>query len=56
MSQSALHSCMKIEDGQQVQAKVVKRILDQDAENHEHIKMSVTCDDGKIKELMTHNE
>ena len=33
-----------------------KKILDRDAENHQRVKMLVTCDDGKIEELMTHNE
>ena len=34
----------------------MKKIPDQDAENHEHVKMSVMHDNGKIEELMTCNE
>ena len=34
----------------------MKKILGQDTQNHEHIKISVTCNNGKIKELMTCNE
>ena len=43
-------------DGERVQAKIVKKILDQDAENHKCIKMLVSYDDGRVEELMVHNE
>ena len=34
----------------------MKKILDRGAENHEHIKMSVSCNNGDIEELMSCNE
>ena len=43
-------------DGQRVRAKIVKKIMDQDAANHERIKMLVSYDDGKIEEIMSYNQ
>eukprot|EP00977_Amphora_coffeiformis_P026244 scaffold25065_cov102-Amphora_coffeaeformis.AAC.1 len=45
-----------VDDGQQVRAKIVKKILDRDAVNHERIKMLITYDDDKIKEIVAYNE
>ena len=45
-----------MENGQHVWAEVVKKILNHGTENDEHVKMLVTCNDGKIEELMTCNE
>eukprot|EP00977_Amphora_coffeiformis_P014637 scaffold4144_cov147-Amphora_coffeaeformis.AAC.4 len=45
-----------VDDGQQVRAKIVKKILDRDAENHERIKMLITYDDDKIEEIVAYNE
>eukprot|EP00977_Amphora_coffeiformis_P012602 scaffold3161_cov146-Amphora_coffeaeformis.AAC.2 len=45
-----------VDDGQQVRAKIVKKILDRDAENHERIKMLITYDDDKVKEIVAYNE
>ena len=46
----------ELPDGQTVRAKIVKKIHDNDAENHERIKMLVAYDDDKIEELMSYNE
>ena len=43
-------------DGQIVRAKIVKKIMDRDAENHQRIKMLVAYDDDQIEELMSYNE
>ena len=45
-----------LEDGQRVRAKIVKKILDRDAENHERIKMLLSYDDGKVEEIVSYNE
>ncbi len=39
-----------------MRAKIVKKILDRDAENHERIKMMLSYDDGKVEEIMSYNE
>eukprot|EP00977_Amphora_coffeiformis_P026834 scaffold30971_cov111-Amphora_coffeaeformis.AAC.1 len=39
-----------------VRAKIVQKILDRDAENHERIKMLITYDDDKIEEIVAYNE
>ena len=46
----------KIEDSQQACAKIVKKILNRDAENHQRVKMLISCDNDKIKELMDCNK
>eukprot|EP00977_Amphora_coffeiformis_P016109 scaffold4889_cov136-Amphora_coffeaeformis.AAC.2 len=45
-----------VDDGQQVRAKIVKKILDRDAKNHERIKMLITYDDDKIEEIVAYNK
>eukprot|EP00977_Amphora_coffeiformis_P011219 scaffold2692_cov115-Amphora_coffeaeformis.AAC.2 len=45
-----------VDDGQQVRAKIVKKILDRDAENHERIKMLITYNDDKIEEIVAYNK
>ena len=45
-----------IGDGERVQAKIVKKILDQDAKNHNRIKMLTSYDDNRVKELIAYNE
>ena len=44
------------DDGQVVRAKIVKKILDSDAANHQRIKMLVSYDDDKIEEIIGYNE
>ena len=39
-----------------MRAEVVKKIFERDAENHECIKMPVSCDDNRIAELIVHNK
>ena len=39
-------------DGEHVCARIVKKILDQNAENHERIKMLISYDDDRVKELI----
>jgi hypothetical protein len=46
----------ELPDGQKVRAKIVKKIHDMDAANHQRIKMLVAYDDDKIEELMSYNE
>ena len=53
---SGLTHLHEIEDGQQARAKIVKKVLDRDAEDHQRIKMLVSCEDDKIEELMDCNE
>ena len=53
MGLSFLH---ELPDGQKVRAKIVKKIQDLDAANHERIKMIVAYDDDRIEELMSYNE
>ena len=40
--------------GEHARAKIVKKILDNDAANHKQIKMLISYDDSRIKELITH--
>ena len=42
--------------GECVHTKIVKEILDNDAANHEQIKMLISYDDNRIKELITYNK
>ena len=46
----------ELPDGQKVRAKIVKKTHDVDADNHQRIKMLVSCDDDRIEEIMSHNE
>jgi hypothetical protein len=46
----------KIEDDQRVRAKIVKKVLDRNAANHERIKMLISYDDGKVEEIVSYNE
>ena len=43
-------------DGEHVCAKIVKKIHDRDAENHERIKMLILYDDDRVEELISYNE
>ena len=43
-------------DGEKVRAKITKKVLDRDAENHERIKMLLSYDDDKVEELISYNE
>ena len=45
-----------VENGERVRAKIIKKIHDRDAENHERIKMLLSYDDGRIEELIAYNE
>ena len=38
-------------DGERVRAKIVKKIHDWDAKNHERIKMLISCDDDRVEAL-----
>ena len=44
------------EDGEKIKAKIVKKINDIDAENHQNIKFLVEFGDGKLEEIVTYNE
>ena len=38
-----------------MRAKIARKALDQDAENHERIKMLVSYDDDRIEEVVSYN-
>ena len=44
------------DDGQTLRAQIVRKILDNDAANHERIKFLVTLGDGEFDEIITYNE
>ena len=44
------------EDGSRIRAKVVRKILDRDAENHQNIKFLVSCGDDAYEEIVAYNE
>ncbi len=46
----------ELPDGQVVRAKILKKIHDRDADNHQRIKMLISYDDDKIEEIMSYNE
>ena len=46
----------ELPDGQRVRAKIVKKIMDRDAENHQRVKMLVSYDDDKVEEVIAYNE
>jgi len=41
---------------QRLRAKIVKKVRDRDAENHERIKMLISYGDDEVEELMSYNE
>ena len=43
-------------DGERVQAKIAKKIVKKDAENHEQIKMLISYDNNRVEELIAYNE
>ena len=43
-------------DDQRIRAKVIKKILDRDAENHQNIKMLISIGDDQLEELIAYNE
>ena len=43
-------------DDELVRAKVVRKIMDRDAENHQQIKFLLTLGDGKLEEIISYNE
>jgi hypothetical protein len=44
------------DDGQTMRAKVVRKIRDQDADNHQKIKFLIEVGDGEMDEIITYNE
>jgi hypothetical protein len=45
-----------MDDGQTYRAQNVRKLLDNDAANHEHIKCLVTLGEGEYDEIITYNE
>ena len=43
-------------DDELVRAKVVRKIMDRDAENHQQIKFLLALGDGKLEEIVSYNE
>ena len=43
-------------DDELVRAKVVRKIMDRDAENHQQIKFLLALGDGKLEEIISYNE
>ena len=37
-------------------AEIVKKVTDNDAQNHSKIKMLLSCDEGRVEEVMSHNK
>ena len=46
----------EIDNGQKVRAEIVKKVLDQDSDNHQRIKMLLSYDDGKVEEIISYNK
>jgi hypothetical protein len=46
----------EMDDGRTYRAKIVQKILDNDAANHEKIKFLVRIDDGEFDEIISYNE
>ena len=46
----------EMDDGQNYRARVVRKIIDKDAENHQHIKFLIEIGEGKFDEIITYNE
>ena len=44
------------ENGETIRAKVTRKILDCDAENHQNIKMLLSCGDDAYEEIIGYNE
>ena len=51
-----LTSLCNVGDGERVRAKIVKKILDQDAKNHKQIKMLISCNNDRVQELIAYNK
>ena len=47
---------LKDDGGELVRAKVVRKIMDRDAENHDQIKFLLALGDGQFEELISYNE
>ena len=43
-------------DDELVRAKVVSKVMDRDAENHQQIKFLLALGDGKLEEIISYNE
>ena len=46
----------ELEDGQKVRAEIVEKVLDNDAKNHSNIKMLLSCDEGRVEEIISYNK
>ena len=44
------------EDGERIRAKITRKIMDRDAENHQNVKFLVTCGDDACEEIIACNE
>ena len=44
------------EDGQKIRAKVTRKVMDRDAENHENIKFLISCGEEEYEELIAYNK
>ncbi len=44
------------DNGERIRAKVTRKILDRDAENHQNIKFLVSCGDDAYEEIIAYNE
>ena len=47
---------LKNDGGDLIRAKVVRKIMDHDAENHNQIKFLLALGDGQLEELISYNE
>ena len=47
---------MKDDGGEFIRAKVVRKIIDRNAENHDQIKFLLALGDGQLEELISYNE
>ena len=45
-----------MDDGTKYRATVTRKIVDNDAANHQHIKFLIELPDGKLEELIAYNE
>jgi hypothetical protein len=45
-----------MDDGSKYRAKVARKIVDNDAENHQKIKFLVEISDGKLEEIIAYNK
>ena len=44
------------EDDQRVRAKIVRKVIDRDAENHQNLKFILSLGDGELEEIISYNE